>query len=116
MTERLREIVAALKTSSTELARAAERLSDHAQRADRDAGAPGGGVSRRARPRASSSRPSSVAASRAASVLDVARRAAEMSSTGQSAAEASVEGLRRIQASVQEISGDPPGCSTRRSR
>jgi methyl-accepting chemotaxis protein len=105
MTERLREIVAALKTSSTELASAAERLSDHARAQTATLARQAAGVSETSATTRELEQTSSVAASRAASVLDVARRAAEMSSTGQSAAEASVEGLRRIQASVQEILG-----------
>ena len=48
---------------------------------------------------------SSVAASRAASVLEVAKRAAEMSDAGRDSAEKSAGELQRIQASVESIVG-----------
>ncbi|HYD40846.1 MAG TPA: methyl-accepting chemotaxis protein, partial [Anaeromyxobacter sp.] len=48
---------------------------------------------------------SSVAASHAASVLEVARKAADMSAAGQQAAERSAGELERIQASVESIVG-----------
>ena len=52
---------------------------------------------------------SSVAASRAASVLEVARRAAEMSDAGRTSAEKSAGELQRIQASVETIVGQSSG-------
>jgi methyl-accepting chemotaxis protein len=105
MTDRLRQIVGALKVSSTELGRAAERLAEHARAQNAILERQAAGVSETSATTRELEQTSAVAASRAASVLDVARRASEMSSAGQSAAEESVEGLRRIQASVQEIFG-----------
>ncbi|MGC3996643.1 MAG: methyl-accepting chemotaxis protein [Anaeromyxobacter sp.] len=105
MVERLRDIVGTLKQSSQELGSAAEQLSELTW-------AQGGLLERQASGVAETStttheleQTSAVAATRAASVLDVARRAASTSETGRIAAEKSVEELRRIQASVEAIVG-----------
>ncbi len=105
MNDRLRQIVAALKRSSTELGGAAERLAEHARAQNAILERQAAGVSETSATTRELEQTSAVAASRAASVLDVARRAAELSSEGQSAAEVSVEGLHRIQAAVGEILG-----------
>jgi methyl-accepting chemotaxis protein len=105
MTDRLRQIVGALKVSSTELGRAAERLAEDARAQNAILERQAAGISETSATTRELEQTAAVAASRAASVLDVARRASEMSSAGQSAAQESVEGLRRIQASVEEIFG-----------
>jgi methyl-accepting chemotaxis protein len=94
-----------LKSSSTELGRAAERLAEHtrAQRAivERQAA----GVTETSATTRELEQTSSLAAQRAASVLDVARRATEMSASGHTAAEQSIEGIQRIQSSVDDVIG-----------
>ncbi|MGC3996644.1 MAG: methyl-accepting chemotaxis protein [Anaeromyxobacter sp.] len=102
---RLRDIVGTLKGSSNELAFAAQRLSEmtRAQTAllERQAS----GVAETSTTTRQLEQTSSLAASRAASVLEVARKATARSAEGQSAAERSAEELQRIQASVEAITG-----------
>jgi methyl-accepting chemotaxis protein len=105
MTERLRAIVQTLKGASTELGRAAERLSEHTLAQSAIVERQAAGVTETSATTRQLEQTSMLAATRAAEVLEVARRASEMSSTGQTAAERSVEGLQRIQGSVQDILG-----------
>jgi methyl-accepting chemotaxis protein len=105
MSGRLRELVGTLKTTSQELAVAAERLSDHTRAQSALLERQAAGVAETSTTTRELEQTSSVAASRAASVLDVAKRAAEMSEHGRSAAERSAEELRRIQGSVESIVG-----------
>jgi methyl-accepting chemotaxis protein len=105
MSSRLRELVGTLKTTSQELAVAAERLSDHTRAQSALLERQAAGVAETSTTTRELEQTSSVAASRAASVLDVAKRAAEMSEHGRSAAERSAEELRRIQGSVDSIVG-----------
>jgi methyl-accepting chemotaxis protein len=105
MVARLREIVGTLKGSAQDLAGAAQRLSDVTQTQSASVEQQAAGVAETSTTTRELEQTSSVAASRAASVLDVARRAADMSEAGQSAAERSVEGIRQIQSSVESIVG-----------
>jgi methyl-accepting chemotaxis protein len=103
MTGRLREIIATLRSSSSDLAGAAvelERLT-RAQTAllERQAS----GIAETSATTRELEQTSTMAAGRAASVLEVARRAAEFSLAGQDSAQQSVAGIRQIQDSVGRI-------------
>jgi methyl-accepting chemotaxis protein len=109
MSRRLREIVGTLKTTSSELAISAERLSDHTRAQSALLERQASGVAETSTTTRELEQTSSVAASRAASVLEVAKRAAEMSEQGRAAAERSAEELRRIQGSVDSIVSQSTG-------
>jgi methyl-accepting chemotaxis protein len=103
MVARLRALVGTLKTAAEELAAAAEQLSDHTRAQAAMLERQASGVAETTSTTRELEQASSVAASRAASVLEVARRAADMSDVGSSAAEKSAGELQRIQASVTGI-------------
>jgi methyl-accepting chemotaxis protein len=103
MLVRLRELVAALKSASEEMATAAEQLSDHTRAQTAMLERQASGVAETSSTTRELEQASSVAASRAAAVLEVARRAGEMSETGRAAAEESAGELARIQGSVEGI-------------
>jgi methyl-accepting chemotaxis protein len=105
MSLRLRELVGTLKATAQELAVAAEKLSDHTRAQSALLERQAAGVAETSTTTRELEQTSSVAAARAASVLDVAKRAAEMSEEGRAAAERSAEELRRIQGSVDSIVG-----------
>jgi methyl-accepting chemotaxis protein len=105
MVGRLREIVSTLKTASHELADAAHRLSDVTVTQSNEIEHQASGVAETTSTTRELEQTSAVAATRAASVLEVAKRAAEMSEAGHSAAEQSVAGIRQIQGSVESIVG-----------
>lgn len=103
MAGRLREIIATLRASSTDLSGAAvelERLT-RAQTSLLERQATG--VAQTSTTTRELEQTSAVASSRATSVLEVARRAADFSVQGQGSAEKSVEGIRQIQDSVGRI-------------
>jgi methyl-accepting chemotaxis protein len=103
MTARLRQIIATLRSSSTDLAGAAvelDRLTQaQAQVLERQAS----GIAQTSTTTRQLEQTSSMASSRATSVLEVARRAADFSLAGQDSAQQSVEGIRQIQDSVGRI-------------
>jgi len=103
MAERLREIIATLRASSTDLTGAAADLevATRAQTAllERQAS----GVAQTTTTTRELEQTSGVAASRASAVLEVARRAAEFSEQGQASAGQSAEGIRQIQESVERV-------------
>jgi len=103
MVARLRELVGTLKTAAQELAVAAEQLSDHTRAQAAMLERQASGVAETSSTTRELEQTSSVAASRAASVLEVAKRAAEMSEAGSSSADRSAAELLRIQASVESI-------------
>jgi methyl-accepting chemotaxis protein len=105
MSARLRELVGTLKATSLELAVAAERLSDHTRAQSALLERQAAGVAETSSTTRELEQTSTVAASRAASVLEVARRAAEMSEHGRESAERSAAELSRIQGSVESIVG-----------
>jgi methyl-accepting chemotaxis protein len=103
MVGRLRELVSTLKSASEEMATAAEQLSDHTRAQSAMLERQASGVAETSSTTRELEQSSSVAASRAAAVLEVARRAADMSDTGRAAAERSAGELSRIQGSVEGI-------------
>jgi methyl-accepting chemotaxis protein len=103
MVARLRELVSTLKSASEEMATAAEQLSDHTRAQSAMLERQASGVAETSSTTRQLEQSSSVAASRAAAVLEVARRAAEMSDAGRTAAEESAGELSRIQGSVAGI-------------
>jgi methyl-accepting chemotaxis protein len=105
MVDRLRHLVSTLQSAAGDLASAAERLSGHTRAQSLMLERQASGVAETSTTTRELEQASSVAASRASSVLDVARRAAEMSETGREAAERSADELRRIQGSVEGIVG-----------
>ena len=109
MVTRLRELVGTLKGAAQELAVAAEQLSDHTRAQSAMLEQQASGVAETSSTTRELEQTSSVAASRAASVLEVARRAAEMSDAGRTSAEKSAGELQRIQASVETIVGQSSG-------
>jgi methyl-accepting chemotaxis protein len=109
MVARLRELVGTLKVAAQELAVAAEQLSDHTRAQSAMLEMQASGVAETSSTTRELEQTSSVAASRAASVLEVARRAAEMSDAGRDSAEKSAGELQRIQASVESIIGQSSG-------
>jgi len=94
---------------TTEDAVAAEQLSDHTRAQSAMLEQQASGVAETSSTTRELEQTSSVAASRAASVLEVARRAAEMSDAGRDSAEKSAGELQRIQASVESIIGQSSG-------
>jgi methyl-accepting chemotaxis protein len=105
MGARLREIVGTLKVASGELAGAALGLSDHTRAQSALLERQATGVAETSSTTRELEQAASMAAARAASVLDVARRAVDMSDQGRASAERSAAGLGRIQASVASIVG-----------
>ena len=103
MVGRLRELVSTLKAASEEMATAAEQLSDHTRAQSAMLERQASGVAETSSTTRQLEQSSSVAASRAAAVLEVARRAGEMSASGREAAERSAGELSRIQGSVEGI-------------
>ncbi len=103
MVERLRAIVAVLKESSSELAGFAKELADQTRAQSALVERQAAGVMETSTSTRELEQTSSLAASRAASVLEVAKRAAEMSEAGHGAAERSIEGIRQIQGTVESI-------------
>ena len=103
MVSRLRELVSTLKAASEEMATAAEQLSDHTRAQSAMLERQASGVAETSSTTRQLEQSSSVAASRAAAVLEVARRAGEMSASGREAAERSAGELSRIQGSVEGI-------------
>ncbi len=105
MVTRLRQLVGTLKDAAQELARAAEGLAEHTRAQSAMLERQASGVAETSSTTRELDQTSSVAASRAAAVLEVARKAADMSAAGQQAAERSAGELERIQASVESIVG-----------
>jgi methyl-accepting chemotaxis protein len=103
MVERLRAIVATLKQSSSELAGFAQELADQTRAQSALVERQAAGVTETSTSTRELEQTASLAASRAASVLEVAKRAAEMSEAGHGAAERSIEGIRQIQGTVESI-------------
>ena len=103
MAQRLREIIATLRSSSTDLSTAAVELQEltRAQTALLERQATG--VAQTSTTTRELEQTSATASSRATAVLEVARRAADFSVQGQDSAQRSVEGLRQIQDSVGRI-------------
>jgi methyl-accepting chemotaxis protein len=105
MRTRLRELVGTLQTTAQELAIAAEQLSDHTRAQSALLERQAAGVAETSTTTRELEQTSTVAATRAASVLEVAKRAGAMSERGRAAAERSAEELGRIQGSVDSIVG-----------
>ncbi|HET6440353.1 MAG TPA: methyl-accepting chemotaxis protein [Anaeromyxobacter sp.] len=105
MVARLREIVGTLKSSAEQLARAAEQLSDHTRAQSAMLEQQASGVAETSSTTRELEQTSSVAATRAASVLEVAKRATAMSDAGRQSAERSAGELLRIQGSVESMVG-----------
>lgn len=103
MTARLRALVATLQDASVSLATAAGRLSDNTRAQVGIVERAAAGVSETGVTTRELEHTASLAASRAAAVLEVALRAGKVSDTGHAAAEGSAEGLQTIQSSVQRI-------------
>ncbi len=103
MLQRLRSIVATLKQSSAELAGFAKELADQTRAQSALVERQAAGVAETSTSTRELEQSASLAASRAASVLEVAKRAAEMSETGHGAAEKSIEGIKAIQGTVESI-------------
>jgi methyl-accepting chemotaxis protein len=103
MTGRLREIIATLRASSSDLSGAAVELEQltRAQTALLERQATG--VAQTSTTTRELEQTSAMASSRATSVVEVARRAADLGVQGQDSAEKSVAGLRQIQDSVGRI-------------
>jgi methyl-accepting chemotaxis protein len=105
MVARLRQIVSTLKAASRELALAAEELTENTRAQNLMLGRQAAGVAETSTATRELEQTSSLAANRAAAVLEVARRGAEMSTSGQEAAERSQQGLRRMEAAVAGLLG-----------
>jgi methyl-accepting chemotaxis protein len=103
MTARLRALVSTLKDASVALAGAAGRLSENTRAQVGIVERAATGVAETGVTTRELEHTASLAANRAASVLEVAQRAGEVSEAGHAAAEGSAEGIRAIQASVQRI-------------
>lgn len=103
MVGRLREIVSTLKKSASDLATVAKELSEHTKAQSALVERQASGIAETSVSTRELEQTANLAASRAASVLDVAKRAAEMSETGHGAAERSVEGIKQIQGAVEDI-------------
>jgi methyl-accepting chemotaxis protein len=103
MTTRLREIIATLRSSASDVTGAAQELErlTRAQTAllERQAS----GIAETSTTTHELEQTSAMASSRATSVLEVARRAADFSVQGQGSAQRSVEGIRQIQDAVGRI-------------
>jgi methyl-accepting chemotaxis protein len=103
MTARLRALVATLQDASVSLAAAAGRLSENTRAQVGIVERAASGVSETGVTTRELEHTASLAASRAAAVLDVALRAGQVSDAGHAAAEGSADGLQTIQTSVQRI-------------
>lgn len=103
MTARLRALVATLQEASVSLAAAAGRLSENTRAQVGIVERAAAGVSETGVTTRQLEHTASLAAGRAAAVLEVAQRAGKVSDSGHAAAEGSAEGLQTIQASVQRI-------------
>ena len=103
MTSRLRALVATLQDASVSLATAAGRLSENTRAQVGIVERAAAGVSETGVTTRQLEHTASLAANRAAAVLEVALRAGKVSDTGHAAAEGSAEGLQTIQAAVQRI-------------
>ena len=103
MGERLRVVVGTLKESASELAVASAELAEHTEVQTAILQRQASGVTETSTTTRELEQTSSVAASRAASVLLVARRAGQMSESGRDAADRSLEGLQVIQGSVDGL-------------
>jgi len=103
MSNRLRALVATLKQASVALAEAASRLSENTRAQVGIVERAATGVAETGVTTRELEHTASLAASRAAAVLEVAKRAGELSASGHTAAEGSADGIRAIQASVQRI-------------
>ena len=103
MVNRLRELVSTLKAAAEEMATAAEQLSDHTRAQSAMLERQASGVAETSSTTRQLEQSSSVAASRAAAVLEVARKAGEMSEAGRTAAEETASELTRIHGSVEGI-------------
>jgi methyl-accepting chemotaxis protein len=105
MVVRLREIVATLKAASGELGTEAERLSGHARAQSALLERQASAVAETTTTAHQLEQASSLAAGRAADVLQVAQRAAAVSDRGRSDAERSVAELVHLQGAVEGLSG-----------
>jgi len=103
MSERLRVIVRTLKDSATELTDASTALVEHTEAQTGNLQRQAAGVTETSTTTRELEQASSVAAAKAAAVLEVARRAGQMSETGREAADRGLEGLRSIQGSVEAL-------------
>ncbi len=103
MVTRLRDLVATLKSAAEEMAHAAAQLAESTRAQTAVLERQASGVAETSSTTRQLEQTSAVAASRAASVLEVARRAAEMSDAGREGAERSAGELHRIQRSVEGI-------------
>ncbi len=103
MVARLREIVSTLKTSSSDLANVAKELAEHTKAQSALVERQASGIAQTSVSTRELEQTATLAAGRAAAVLDVAKRAAEMSETGHGAAERSVDGIKQIQGAVEDI-------------
>jgi methyl-accepting chemotaxis protein len=103
MVVRLRELVGVLSSTSREMALAVDQLSEHTRAQSSMLEMQASAVAETSSTTRELEQTSSVAASRAASVLEVAKRAAEMSDAGLAAAERNAGELLRIQGSVDGI-------------
>ncbi len=103
MVERLRAIVTALKQASSDLAGMAKDLSENTKAQSALIERQANGVTETSVSTRELEQTANLAASRAASVLEVAKRAAQMSDAGRGAAERSAEGIRQIQGTVENI-------------
>jgi len=105
MVGRLRELVSTLQSASGELKAAAAHLAENTRAQNAVLERQASGVAETSATTRELEQTSSVAASRAAAVLEVAQRAAEMSVRGQASAERSEAELRHIQGTVQGLIG-----------
>jgi methyl-accepting chemotaxis protein len=103
MGDRLRVVVGTLKDSAAGLNLAAAQLVAHTEAQTGIVQRQAAGVTETSTTTRELEQASTVAASRAASVLEVARRASQMSDAGRDAADRSLEGLRTIQGSVDGL-------------
>ena len=103
MVGRLREIVSTLKGSSSELARVAKDLGEHTRAQNALVERQASGIAETSVSTRELEQTANLAASRAASVLEVAKRASEASVAGRGAAEQSAEGIKQIQGAVEDI-------------
>ncbi len=105
MVVRLRELVSTLRAASQELAGAAALLSETTRAQTSMLERQAAGVAETTTTTRELEQASSVAAGRAAAVLEVAHRAAEMSESGRGAAARSLEELQRIQGTMEGFLG-----------
>jgi len=103
MTRRLREILATLRDSATDLTRSAAGLEQLTAAQTRLLERQATGVSQTTTTTRELDQASAVAATRASEVLQVARRAAAASAAGQDSAQRSIAGIEQIQQAVSLI-------------